>query len=229
VPLFEGPAFAKGWFQVQDEAAQAVSYLLDPQPGHTVLDACAGLGGKTAHIAALMGDEGTIRALDRDARKLRKLDQEMRRLGIGIVSSQPIDLQIRILQKQDWGEFDRILLDAPCSGLGVIRRNPDTKWTRSVRDIERCAANQMQLLHHLALALKPNGILVYAVCSTEPEETEATIDAFLKEWPNFAIEGAPPEFPASLMPLLDEKGRLKTAPHRTGTDGFFAVRLRRRY
>ena len=226
-PLFEGAAFEKGFFQVQDEAAQAVGYLLDPRPGQNVLDACAGLGGKTAHTAALMGNKGTIKAIDRDIRKLTKLDQEMRRLGIDIVSSQAVDLQKKSLRTQDWGRFDRILLDAPCSGLGVIRRNPDTKWTRTVQDIGRCAANQSQLLHHLTPVLNPGGILVYAVCSTEPEETQAIIDAFLKERTDFAIDGPPPAFPASLLPLLDRQGRLMTAPHRNGTDGFFAVRLRR--
>ncbi len=214
---------------MQDEAAQAVGYLLDPRPGQNVLDACAGMGGKTAHTAALMGNKGTIKAIDRDVRKLNKLDQEMRRLGIGIVSSQAIDLQKKPLRPQDWGQFDRILLDAPCSGIGVIRRNPDTKWTRTMRDIERCALNQRQLLHHLAPVLNTGGILVYAVCSTEPEETQTIIDDFLKEWTDFAIDGPPPDFPASLVSLLDEQGRLKTAPHRNGTDGFFAVRLRRRY
>ena len=225
--LFEGAAFEKGLFQVQDEAAQAVGYLLDPRPGQHVLDACAGLGGKTAHTAALMGNQGTIKAIDRDIRKLAKLDREMRRLGIDIVSSQAVDLQKGPLRPQDWGQFDRILLDAPCSGLGVIRRNPDTKWSRTVQDIGRCAAKQRQLLHHLAPVLNPGGILVYAVCSTEAEETQAIIDAFLKEHTDFAIDGPPPDFPASLRPLLDRQGRLQTAPHRNGTDGFFAVRLRR--
>ena len=226
--LFASPVFIHGWFQVQDEAAQAVGHLLAPQPGEHVLDACAGLGGKTAHAAALMENRGRITALDHDPRKLAKLNQEMGRLGIDIVSSQAIDLRSKAMRVQDWRLFDRILLDAPCTGLGVIRRNPDTKWSRSQADIEHCAEIQMQLLDTLAPLLKPDGIMVYAVCSTEPEETQAVVDSFLKKHTAFAIDGKPPSFPASLRPLLDSDGRLKTAPHRHGTDGFFAVRLRRR-
>jgi len=225
-PLFRSRAFEKGWFQIQDEAAQAVSHLLAPLPGQRVLDACAGLGGKTAHIAALMGNSGHVTATDRDARKLHRLDEEMRRLGIEIVSAQRKDLQGKQVPEQLGGPFDRILLDAPCSGLGVIRRNPDTKWSRTLGDIDRCASKQHLLLANLADHLKPEGILVYAVCSTEPEETLAVVDSFLKNRPDFAIDEAPPEWPSSLMPLLDHSGCMKTAPHLHGTDGFFAVRLR---
>jgi 16S rRNA (cytosine967-C5)-methyltransferase len=225
--LFASPAFEKGWFQVQDEAAQAVGYLLAPKPGQTVLDACAGLGGKTAHIAALMENSGRITAMDRDGRKLEKLDKEMQRLGITIVSPQTIDLEIGNTSKNP-EQFDRILLDAPCSGLGVIRRNPDAKWTRRPQDIDRCARTQLQLLENIAPRLKPGGVLVYAVCSTEPEETHGVINSFLNKQANFAIDENSSELPPALIPLLDERGWLKTTPHRHGTDGFFAIRLRHR-
>jgi 16S rRNA (cytosine967-C5)-methyltransferase len=225
--LFSSPAFEKGWFQVQDEAAQAVSYLLAPKPGQTILDACAGLGGKTAHIAALMENSGRITAMDRDGRKLEKLDKEMQRLGITIVSSQTGDLEISSSSK-DNEQFDRILLDAPCSGLGVIRRNPDAKWSRKPQDIDRCARRQMRLLDNIAPRLKPGGVLVYAVCSTEPEETHEVINSFLNKQANFVIDENSPEVPPAIAPLLDQGGWLKTTPHRHGTDGFFAVRLRHR-
>lgn len=227
-PLFASPAFSEGWFQVQDEAAQAVGHLLAPRAGERVLDACAGLGGKTAHLAALMKNAGRIQAVDRDGRKLQQLSAEMQRLGIGIVSSQAIDLQADVIQTQAWGLFDRILLDAPCSGLGVLRRNPDTKWVRSQEDIPRCAGIQSGLLDNLAPFLKVGGILVYAVCSTEPEETHAVVGSFLNKHPAFAIDGPPSDFPSSLTPLMDGDGCLTTGPHRHGTDGFFAIRLRRR-
>lgn len=222
--LFSSPAFKGGWFQVQDEAAQAVGYLLGPKPGQAVLDACAGLGGKTAHVAALMKNSGHLTAMDRDGRKLQKLDKEMQRLGITIAFSQTADLETSAI-KDDGEQFDRILLDAPCTGLGVIRRNPDAKWTRRPQDIDRCARKQLQLLMNLAPRLKPDGVLVYAVCSTEPEETHGVIDSFLKKHTDFAIDGNLPDIPPSLAPLLDHNGWLKTAPHRHGTDGFFAVRL----
>lgn len=222
--LFLSQAFQSGWFQVQDEAAQAVSHLLDPKPDQTVLDACAGLGGKTAHIAQLMENSGRITAMDRDSRKLVALEAEMKRLGISIVSPQTVDLQAsNTIGNPE--RFDRILLDAPCTGLGVIRRNPDAKWTRTPQDIERCAQKQSQLLAHLAARLKPGGVLVYAVCSTEPEETHGVINSFLNKQTDFAIDEISPDMPPSLVPLLDQRGWLKTTPHRHGTDGFFAVRL----
>jgi 16S rRNA (cytosine967-C5)-methyltransferase len=224
--LFSSDAFEQGGFQVQDEAAQAVSHLLAPQPGQEVLDACAGLGGKTAHIAALMNNSGRITAMDRVDRKLQQLMQEMRRLGIDIVTPRTIDLETDEFTKNTQS-FDRILLDAPCSGLGVIRRNPDAKWSRTPDDIQHCARRQKQLLLNLAPRLKPGGILVYAVCSTEPEETHDVLSLFLSECPQFAIDDRPPDLPPSLSPLMDPHGWLQTRPHRHGTDGFFAVRLRR--
>lgn len=224
--LFSCEAFEKGCFQVQDEAAQAVGHLLAPQPGQDVLDACAGLGGKTAHIAALMNNSGRITAMDRVDRKLQQLMQEMRRLDIDIVTPQTTDLETDDRTKNTQS-FDRILLDAPCSGLGVIRRNPDAKWSRTPDDIRHCARRQKQLLFNLAPRLKPDGVLVYAVCSTEPEETNDIINLFLSECPQFVIDDRPPELPPSLSPLMDPHGWLQTSPHRHGTDGFFAVRLRR--
>jgi len=222
--LFSSPAFENGWFQVQDEAAQAVGHLLGPKPGQTVLDACAGLGGKTAHIAALMGNSGRISAMDRDGRKLAKLDKEMQRLGITIVSSLTTDLQT-VKTRENLEMFDRILLDAPCTGLGVIRRNPDAKWARTPQDIDRCARKQVELLVNLAPHLKPDGVLVYAVCSTEPEETQGVIHSFLDKQSDFMIDDNFSDLPESLSHLMDPHGWLKTAPHRHGTDGFFAVRL----
>ncbi len=225
-PIFSSDAYKNGWFQVQDEAAQAVSHLLAPQPGQTVLDACAGLGGKTAHIAALMNNVGRITATDRDAGKLHTLGLEMRRLGIDIVSTQSSDLQKAVVSDPN-ESYDRVLLDAPCSGLGVIRRNPDAKWSRSPQDIERCARRQTRLLLNLAPRVKPGGLLVYAVCSTEPEETQAVIDSFLNKQTDFAIDQDLTDLPSIMNPLLDSQSRLSTLPHKHATDGFFAVRLRR--
>ncbi|MGD8369799.1 MAG: 16S rRNA (cytosine(967)-C(5))-methyltransferase RsmB, partial [Desulfobacterales bacterium] len=125
-PIDALPMFEAGGFQVQDEAAQLVSLLLDPAPGQRVLDACAGLGGKTGHIAQLMGNRGLLVAADKDASKLETLDREMGRLGVTIVAPKTADLEAPLQAGAD--RFDRVLLDAPCSGLGVIRRNPDAKW-----------------------------------------------------------------------------------------------------
>jgi len=225
--LFESHAFLSGGFQVQDEAAQAVSHLLAPKPGQGVLDACAGLGGKSAHMAALMGNTGSITAMDHDRRKLGQLDREMQRLGITMVTPRTIDLQTADLSPYR-DRFARVLLDAPCSGLGVIRRNPDTKWSRSSEDIARSARRQIRLLSNVAALVRPDGVLVYAVCSTEPEETVDAIDSFLNKRSDFVIDQSRLDIPPSLAPLIVQPNRLLALPHRHGTDGFFAVRMRRR-
>jgi 16S rRNA (cytosine967-C5)-methyltransferase len=218
--------FQSGWFQVQDEAAQLVSLLLDPKPGETILDACAGMGGKTGHIAQLMNNEGQIAALDIDGDKLSQLEAEMRRLGISIVSTHCLDLEQRVSQLPAEG-FDRILLDAPCSGLGVMRRNPDIKWHRSEKELVKNNARQLRLLENLAPAVKPAGFLVYAVCSPEPEENEAVIHQFLKKHVDFDINNHYGQLPNEICKTAITKGFFKTFPCLTKMDGFFSVRLQR--
>jgi len=222
-------AFKSGQFQVQDEAAQLVSRFLNPQPGDTVLDACAGLGGKTGHIAALMQNRGVIVAADYSKIKLRQLKDEMVRLQILIVSyhfhnlNQPWETAAADMAKI---QFDRILLDAPCSGLGVLRRNPDAKWNPEP-DWKHFQNRQLLFLEHVAQALKPAGVLVYTVCSMEPEENEAVADKFLKRHPDFYCEKKPAGLTDSVNSLVDQDGYLKTFPHHHNMDGFFAVRLKK--
>ncbi len=224
-PIEELEAFKRGFIQVQDEAAQLVTILLDPRPGETVLDACAGLGGKTAHMAQSMQNSGTITALDVNAAKLTRLAADMSRLGISIVRPVALDLS-----GDRWpdglGPFDRILLDAPCSGLGVLRRNPDAKWLVKETVLAGYGRRQAEFLDRLAARVKPGGVLVYAVCSSEPEEGAAVVTAFLEKHPNYRLENA-----ADYLPLLEDRpltrdGFLETFPHRHGTDGFFSARLR---
>ncbi len=220
------PAFNDGWFQVQDEAAQLVSLLLDPQPGESVLDACAGLGGKTAHLAQLLRNKGSIMAMDKDEKKLQQLDSEMQRLGISIVRTTCYDLNLPLDTKL-LGGFDRILLDAPCSGLGVLRRNPDIKWKSSEAGLKRHAGVQKRFLENLAPLVQPNGILVYAVCSIEPEENEAVIAAFLKKHPEFVIDKSLGKLPETLHSLVEPGTGFKTLPLLNHMDGFYFVRLKR--
>lgn len=220
------PAFKAGWFQVQDAAAQLVSLLLDPQPGESVLDACAGLGGKTAHLAQLMQNKGRIVAIDRDQMKLQQLGMEMQRLGISIVHAYRYNLASPLKPDQQ-KQFDRILLDAPCSGLGVLRRNPDIKWKSSAADLKRHARVQQQLLDNLAPHVKPDGVLVYAVCSIEPEENEGVIDPFLKNHPEFVIDKNPGRLPETLWPEISAAIGFKTLPIPGNMDGFYFVRLKR--
>jgi len=217
-------AFKAGWFQVQDEAAQLVTLLLNPQPGDTVLDACAGLGGKTGHIAQLMNNEGLVVALDVSESKLSRLNTEMRRLGTSIVSTFNHDLEQKLPQ-DILPAFDRILLDAPCSGLGVMRRNPDIKWRFSKRNLAKYKTRQLRLLENLGPLLKPSGILVYAVCSPEPEENEAVVNEFLKNHDELVISKEFGQLPDTLGAAVNVPGVFKSFPHLMQMDGFFAVRL----
>ena len=153
----------------------------------------------------------------------------MRRLGIDIVHTRTLDWLEDAEAPLPSPHFDKILVDAPCSGMGVLRRNPDAKWKRTPKAFRRYRASQRQLLAALTPRLKPDGILVYAVCSTEPEETRGVIRWFLKNHPQFAIDRPPPSLPAPMAPLLDPDGCLQTEVHRHATDGFFAARLRRRH
>lgn len=177
--IAELPGYADGEFQVQDEAAQLVTQLLNPGPDEIVLDACAGLGGKTCHMAQLMENRGKIVAADIDPAKLDRLGEEAQRLSISIIRVSGQDLASASVHS--FGHyFDRVLVDAPCTGLGVIRRNPDTRWKRGLKDIQRMAAQQKKLLKSAAGLVRPGGVLVYAVCSCEPEENEEVIGHFLE-------------------------------------------------
>lgn len=224
--FIDTPAFREGWFQVQDEAAQLVGELAAPQPGEAVLDACAGLGGKTGHLAQLMGNRGDLVAADLTAGKLESLMAEMQRLGVGIVTPLAVDWQSgpgAPVQRQ----FDRVLVDAPCSGLGVIRRHPDAKWNADKRQLGAFGARQGDLLARLAPCVRPGGLLIYAVCSLEPEETREVLKAFLQAHPGWTVDRGGDEAPASVRNLLDAQGCLDTRPLLEVMDGFFAVRLRR--
>jgi 16S rRNA (cytosine967-C5)-methyltransferase len=219
-------AFEDGLFQVQDEAAQLISFLLNPQPGETVLDACAGLGGKTGHISQMMKNRGKLTAMDNNEKKLMRLQSEMHRLGVSVVTLRTHDLNDPAGNKRI-GEFDRILLDAPCSGLGVLRRNPDAKWSTLEQDLIRNSKRQAKFLDHLAPHVKPAGVLVYCVCSMEPEENESVIKGFLNKHKDFAIEKNPGGLPVQARSLLTGNGYLKTFPHLNNMDGFFAVCMKR--
>ena len=225
-PIPELNTFRSGGFQVQDEAAQLVTLLLDPQPGEHVLDACAGFGGKTGHIAQLMKNEGALVALDTAENKLLRLQGEMQRLGVKNLSTLTFDLE------QEWPrnqpeQFDRVLLDAPCSGLGVMRRNPDIKWQSSKKNLNKFYARQLRLLERSSHLVKPSGLLVYAVCSPEPEENEMVVNDFLKNHREFVINKEFGRLPENYRSSADEPGVLKTFPHLNQMDGFYSIRLQR--
>ncbi|MFZ1983680.1 MAG: 16S rRNA (cytosine(967)-C(5))-methyltransferase RsmB [Desulfatitalea sp.] len=223
-PIPQWSTFEQGWFQVQDEAAQLVAHLLSPLPGETIWDACAGLGTKTAHVAQLMKNQGRLLASDLNPSKLNRLAREMQRLGISIVTCRSMDLTAPGVDT-DLPHFDRILVDAPCSGLGVLQKNPDGKWKVAAEDLVRNQERQITLLERTATHLRAGGLLVYAVCSFEPEENTAVVNAFLQKHPEFAIQppGMRPIADAQPHALLTPEGWLNTFPHRHRMDGFFAV------
>ena len=225
VSLARLPSFREGLWTVQDESSQLAAHLLAPFPGATVLDLCAAPGGKTTHLAQLMDNRGEITACDVGDRKLRFIAENVTRLGTTIIRTVTLDA-VAPLTPLAGKEFDRIIVDAPCSGLGVIRRHPEGKWWRSAADLPRLAAVQRTILANAAERLKPGGILLYAVCSTDREENEGVVDDFLSRRDDFVLEDVRELFPA-WRELCTERGFFRSWPHRHGMDGFFAARFRR--
>ncbi len=218
-----------GWITVQDSASQLVAYLLDPKPGERILDACAGVGGKTTHIAELCQERAEIWAIDLYPFRLKRLEENFVRLGLKLPKILEGDA-VELLERLKPAPFDRIMIDAPCTGTGIIRRHPDIKWLRTEKDFLEVPSRQLRLLKGLAPHLKRGGVLVYATCSLEPEENEQVIEAFLKEHPEFELEN--PEkvlrkHCGDIVSEIIEGFYLKTYPHRQNLDGFTAIRLRK--
>ncbi len=236
------PGFREGAFYVEDEAAQLIPLLLDPQPGDIVLDTCAAPGGKSTHLADLMHNKGTIYAVDRKGDRLDLLRSNCRRLGVQIVVPivgdirQPLEWVPMIetagspsVKKARVGEpcIDRILVDAPCSGLGVLRRHPEAKWRKGEQALARHQALQCQILESVAPCLRPSGVLVYSTCSTEPEENEDVIERFCRVHAEFKRESVVPWLPPAAQKFVTEQGALSTVGNRLSMDGFYAARLRK--
>ncbi|GBD99846.1 ribosomal RNA small subunit methyltransferase B [bacterium BMS3Abin07] len=212
---------------LQDEASQLISYLLDPLPNQVILDACAAPGGKATHIAQISGNKSSIEAIEINSKRLKDLEDNIRNLGT--VAVKPVLGDILLFKPGH--KFDRILLDAPCSALGVIRRNPDVKYRHNRTSIKKLAKRQLAMLRHVSGLLKKNGVLVYSVCSTEPEETVEIVKEFLNINGDFYIINNSEfmeRFKLSISRLINDAGHFFTYPHIHNMDGFFAVRLSRR-
>ena len=212
-------SFQEGLFTVQGESSILVPPLLEPQPGESIIDLCSAPGGKTTHLAELMDDRGMITAVDLHAHRLRLVEQAARRLKLTSIKTLRAD-GTRIggagLQSPH-----RILVDAPCSGLGVIRRLPELKWRRTPADLERGARLQQNLLGAAAALLRPGGALLYSVCTFEPEETAAVARAFSAAHPHFTPQPLRPLLPPGLVTEEAATGGLFLYPHLDGLDGFF--------
>ncbi|HYP28764.1 MAG TPA: 16S rRNA (cytosine(967)-C(5))-methyltransferase RsmB [Blastocatellia bacterium] len=215
-------AVEDGLIYIQDEASQMVSRLLDPKSGERVLDLCAAPGSKSSHIAALTGGEALIAACDIHPHRLATLASTCRRLGAASVAPVALDATRNLPFHESAPPFDRVLIDAPCSGTGTLRRNPEIKWRLTPQDIERLADVQAELLSRGARAVAPGGRLVYSTCSVEPEENENVITRFIENGAPFRV--VKPRAPEAVI-TLDKF--VRTFPHRHNTDGFFAAVLER--
>jgi len=209
--------FRTGMFTVQDESAALPTLLLAPRPGERVIDLCAAPGGKTTNIAETMQNEGEVLAIDRHEAKLALIRASCERLGLRNVTLREADSSAL-----DVPPADRVLLDAPCSGLGVLAKKPDIKWKRDITDILKLTRIQSGLLDNAARLVKPGGVLVYSTCTLEPEENSAMIDAFLARHAEFTLDHARPYVSRD---LVNDRGFVETFPHRHGMDGSFAARL----
>ena len=224
VSLTQLESFRNGLFTVQGESSQLISYILTPQAGETVLDACAAPGGKTTHMAELMRNTGSIIALDIRKPRLEMIRENCVRLGVTNVKVEFLDAtKASSLYSK---KVDRCLVDAPCSSLGIIQSQPEVRWKRDYKEtLVKMPQLQSAILDDVSQCVKPKGVLVYAVCSLEPEEGEKVIEKFLKERPLFHLESIKPYLPGSEEELVDENGFLKIYPHRHHMDGMFACRM----
>lgn len=223
-PALDIEGHEQGLFQSQDEAAQLVSLYAAPPRGASVLDACAAPGGKACHLAELGAAE--VLAVDLHARKAKQIEEAAHRLGLDNVRALAADAALPLPGDPS---FDLVLLDAPCSGLGTLRRHPEAKLRRTPEDVDRLSQLQARLLASVSRAVKPGGLLVYAVCTLTPEECDEQVARFLAAHAEFQPEPPPAGWatPRAAVDCLDAQDHLLTLPQRTGTDGFFAVRLRK--
>ncbi len=220
------PLFKSGAIEVQDEGSQLVGYLVAPKRTDMVVDFCAGAGGKTLLLGALMRSQGRLYAFDVAPKRLARFKPRLARSGLSNVQPTLIQNERDTHVKRLARKIDRVLVDAPCTGFGTLRRNPDLKWRQTAAGIDELTAKQARILAAAATMVKPGGRLVYATCSVLPEENEAIVDAFLAAHPHFAPGNAAAEL-ARAGVALDTGPTLKLYPHRHGCDGFFAAVLER--
>ncbi len=219
--IFKTDAFTNGAFEVQDEGSQLITLLTGAKPGEFVVDACAGNGGKSLLLSGLMKNKGTIIAFETSGSKLANLRRRAARAGV---------LNIRTVETDRLGEYDSradcVLIDAPCSGMGVFRRNPDSKWRLTPEDITELAAKQKEILREYSCLVKPGGRLVYATCTISREENEEVVRGFLEERKDFHIIPASEMNPGIFGKFTTGEGFFRSLPHIHGTDGFFGAVMR---
>ncbi len=220
-------ALADGAFQVQDESSMLVGHILAPRANEFIIDCCAAPGGKTTHIASLMEDKGRILACDIYDHKLARIEENARRLGINTIETRLLDArEIGTLYE---GVADRVLVDAPCSGLGVLRRKADARWRKKQEDLQSLPAFQLAILESAARAVKRGGILVYSTCTVEPAENGEVVQQFLRKHAEYTLEPTGAFLPSSAMAARHrEEDLLQLMPQTDQVDGFFIARMKRR-
>jgi len=224
--LNKSPLFSGGKFEVQDEGSQLLGFLLAPKRNEMVVDFCAGAGGKTLMLGAMMNSQGRLYAFDVSEKRLANLKPRLKRSGLSNIQPQLIAHENDSKLKRLAGKIDRVLVDAPCSGLGTLRRNPDLKFRQSPQSIVELTQKQTSILAAASKLLKPGGRLVYATCSLLPEENRAIVDAFLASHPEFILRNAGEVLTQQKIAI--EVGEcLQLFPQVHGTDGFFAAVLER--
>jgi len=219
------PGYAEGKFQVQGESSQLVAYLLAPSSRERILDACAAPGGKTCHIAELTDDSGELIALDKSTRGVERIRENFARLHLHSIQAVQADAT-KPLSSELSAPYDRILVDAPCSGLGTLRGHPEIKWQRGEKDILRLSELQLKIVNRVAGYLKPGGVLVYSTCTLTRDENELNVERFLAHREEFVLEDAARYLPEAVQRMVRSK-YFQALPHRDQTDGFFAARMRK--
>lgn len=225
-PVTSLDGYVEGLFHIQDESAQLVTCLLGPfeEGGERYLDACAGLGGKTCHLAELVSTESEIVAVEPSRNRITLLEENCKRLQLDMKKIHIFSGRLDMFIKSEPGLFKGVLVDAPCSGTGVIRRHPDIRWNRQPGDLLLYCEKQLELLEQAATFVEPGGVLVYATCSMEPEENSQVISTFLSRHDDFSVSDCRGYLPAQAEDLVTQEGFFAPTPA-DGVDGFFGARL----
>lgn len=218
--------FKQGYFHIQDESSMLVGGILDPKPGELVMDVCSAPGGKATHLAQLMGNKGTVIARDIHKHKISIINDTAKRLGIDIIKAEHFDATI--VDENYLNRVDKVLVDAPCSGLGIINRKPDIKWSRTIEDKKGITEIQIKILKTAAEYVKGGGTLVYSTCTIEWEENEGIIKEFLKSNKEFYLEDLTPFIPSKIIKATAKEGYIQLLPSIDEIDGFFIARLKKR-
>jgi len=226
-PVATLPAFKDGWFEIQDEGSQLVALVADPQPGMQVVDFCAGAGGKTLAMAAMMANKGRVMATDVLAGRLERAKERFRRAGLHNIETRGLSSERDPWVKRHKRKFDRVVVDAPCTGTGTWRRNPDARWRNLGPRFEELLPLQANILDSAARLTRPGGRLIYATCSLLPAENERQVEAFLASHPDFRLLPLAQAWPAALGPVPVTTDMLRLTPARHDTDGFFAAVMQR--